>query len=179
MKYNIYEFVPYSFDKDYGQACNEYCELVPNDDDWIIIRDTDILSLTPSHMHKIREVINKYPDTGLFTCLTNRVKQKKQVADMSLFDNSDMKVHRRLALDLVNKPIDAPVIPYVISGYCMIFKKSTWKTVKGFKHGILGVDNNFSWRMRQHGFNVRLIKNVYYFHYYRMLEGINDKSHIK
>ena len=179
MSYDIYEVVPYSFEKDYGAACNKQCELIPNDNDWIVVRDTDVMSLTPSHLHKIKEAIDRHPETGLFTVLTNRVKQHKQVADMSLFENSDIKVHRQLALDLAAKPIDVPIIPYVISGYCMIFKKSTWKKVGGFKSGILGVDNNFSWRMRQHGFDVRLMKNVYYYHYYRHLEGVEWKGHLK
>jgi GT2 family glycosyltransferase len=178
-KFRIWEFIPYGFDLDYGSACNKYFELVPNDDDWVAIRDTDILSLTPAHMHKIRETIQKYPDTGLFTCLTNRVKQYKQVANMDLFENPDIRVHRDLALKLVNEPINAPVINYVISGYLMIMKKSTWKKIGGFPSGVLGVDNKVSYRIRQAGMEVRMMRNVYFFHYYRFNEGINDKSHLK
>ena len=177
--FRIWEFIPYSFDLDYGDACNKYFELVPNDDDWVAIRDTDILSLTPAHMHKIRETIIKHPDTGLFTCLTNRVKQNSQIADMSLFDNTDIKVHRELALKLEKAPIDAPIINYVISGYLMIMKKSTWKKIGGFPSGTLGVDNKVSYRVRQAGMDVRIMRNVYFFHYYRWLEGINWRGHLK
>lgn len=177
--YDVYEFVPYSISKNYGDACNKCFELVPNDNDWIIIRDTDALTLTPSHIHMIRRAIDMHPYTGMFTGVTNRVGQKRQVYDMKLFENLDAKVHRKIALELANKPLTFTEFDIPISGYMMIMKKSTWKEVGGFKDGILGVDTNISNKLRKENKKILMINNLYIYHYYRGLEGIGWKDHIK
>lgn len=177
MSYKIREFIPYSLIKDYGMACNE-CFFDLDDNDWGIIRDTDCLSLTPSHIHMVKKAIDMHPDTGMFIATTNRVGQKKQVHDMSLFENLDAKVHRKIALELVSKPLTFTEFNIPISGYFMCIKKSVLKEVGGFKSGILGVDTNISNKIRRSGRKILMIDNLYMFHYYRALEGTQYKDHI-
>jgi prolyl oligopeptidase PreP (S9A serine peptidase family) len=177
--YSIWQFQPYSLNKDYGDSCNKYFELVPSDDDWVVICDSDIMFLTPAHIHKIKEYIDAYPDTGLFTCFTNRVKQKLQVYDMKNFENPDVKFHQKLAVELSKKPMSVKELNIVISGYIMIMKKATWKLINGFPSGILGVDNKVSNRVMKAGLKILLMETVYGFHYYRMNTNINDASHIR
>lgn len=178
--YKVWEFIPYSIDKALGVAYNECFDLVPSDDDWVILTDADSLYLTPSHIHMVRRAIDKYPDAGMFVCKVNRVKRKAQVYDMKLFEDMDIKKHRRIALDLASKPLDCPEIGGDLGGYFMCLKKSTWKDMGGFKTtGILGVDTMASRRIREIGKVTRIINNLYKFHYYRWLEGINSKEHLK
>src|SRR5690606_25808907 len=46
-KRQIWYFVPGAGDKNLGAALNRHCELVPSDDDWILIRDNDTAFLHP------------------------------------------------------------------------------------------------------------------------------------
>lgn len=179
-EYDIYEIVPYGVDGNYGAACNHFVSLIPNDKDWVVIRDTDCLSLTPSHINMIKRAIDNRPEAvELLTCYTNRVGQKEQVYDLSLFGDTNVVSHRKLALDLASKPLSFKRLKIPISGYVMIFRKETWKEVGGFKSGVLGVDTNFSNKIRKFGYKIAVIENLYYFHYYRALEGTSSKDHIK
>jgi hypothetical protein len=177
-QYKVHQFQPYSIHGNYGEECRYYCDLVTNENDWIILADYDVMCLTPSHIHKIREYIDAYPDTGMFLPYVNRVKQHKQVYDMKLFDNPDVKVHKALADSLAKKPISVTELNIVISGYFMVFKKSTYTKV-GMPDGLLGMDNRFSHRMLKAGLKLRMMNTMYCFHYYRMNTGVNDKSHLK
>ena len=178
MSYKIIEEVPYGIDKDYGRACNEFFERIPNDNDWGIVRDTDCLTLTPSHIHMIRKAIEMHPDTGMFIGVTNRVGQKRQVHDMKLFEETDIRKHRQIALKLESQPLTFTEFNISISGYFMCIKKSVLKEAGGFKSGIIGVDTNISNKIRRLGKKILMINNLYIFHYYRWIEGVRDKSHI-
>jgi GT2 family glycosyltransferase len=178
MSYRVYQFQPYATDGNYGAEIKHYVDLVPNDEDWIIIADYDLMVLTPHHIHKIREYIDVYPDTGMFLPYTNRVKQKLQILDMSLFDNPNILVHRQKALDIAKQPISVTELNIVISGYFMIFKKATYKKIVP-PDGLLGCDNKISKRILNLGMKIRMMNTVYAFHFYRMDTGIKDKSHLK
>jgi GT2 family glycosyltransferase len=175
----IYEFSPYSLEGDYGKACNQYCAIVPNDEDWIAIKDGDVMHLTPKWGHVMQNAIDTFPNTGIFTCYTNRVKPKKHIARLESYNDPSMATHRNIAIELVLNPIPFSEFKRVISGHFMLFKKSTWNKVGGFKEGkILGVDNNFSWRVLMHGMKIRNINTMYVMHYYRFNEGIESTDHL-
>ena len=176
--YRVHQFQPYAIDGNYGAEIRYYCDLVTNEDDWIIIADYDVMCLNNHHIHTIRKYIDKYPDTGMFLPYVNRVKQKNQVLDANLFENPDVKVHKQLADSIDKKKISVTEINHVISGYFMIFKKSTYTKV-GMPDGLLGVDNRFSHRILKAGMKIRMMNTMYCFHYYRFLNGIKDKSHLK
>jgi hypothetical protein len=181
MSYKIWEFIPYGIeDRNYGRSCNEYCELVQNDDDWIVIRDTDCCSLTPAHMHVIKNAIENAPnDTGMLIPWSSRIGQKRQVYDMKHFDDPNMINHRKIALELVKQPLKYTEFNIPISGMIMIFKKSIWKKVNGFRDGLLGVDTTFSNRIRRSELKIYLVNQLYFMHYYRLLEGDKFKQHLK
>ena len=181
LSYKIWEFVPYGLeDKNYGRSSNEYCELIKNDDDVIIIRDTDCCSLTPSHVHVIKNAIENAPsDWGMLIPWSSRIGQKRQVYDVTEIENSDMRVHRDIALKLVKQPLKFIPFDRPISGMIMIFKKSTWKQVNGFRSGLLGVDTTFSNRIRRAGLKIYLVNQLYFMHYYRLNEGMSHKEHLR
>ena len=179
MSYKIWNFIPYSIEKDYGKAVNEYCELVPNDDDWIIVNDVDCLALTPANIHVFKNAIDNAPkDTGMLIPYCNRVGQLRQVYDKSQFDNPNIKDHRDIALKLAKQPLKYINFDIPISGLVMAFTKRTWKEVGGFRSGIKGVDTTHSNRIRKLGKKIYLVNQLYYFHYYRFNTHIKDVSHI-
>ncbi len=42
--------------------------LVRDPNDWVCMRDGDTMFMLPNWGHQIKHYIEKYPDTGLFTC---------------------------------------------------------------------------------------------------------------
>lgn len=178
--FNIWEFKPYGLDGNLGAAYNKYCRLVTNKHDWIVLWDCDTMVLTRGHEHIIHEAINRHDNVGLFTCYTNRVGTKDQVADMSMFDNPSISDHMKLADKLKKeKGSDVKYINHVISGHMMCFSKEVWEDVSGFRNGILGVDNKFSHAVLMSKRKIAVIEGVYCMHYYRFNEGIDNKNHLK
>lgn len=147
--------------------------LLPNDDDWMCFTDLDTCFLDPKDPEKIEYFIDKYPDTGIFTCYTNRVGNKYQLLNGIKSEDSDILNHIKIAKSISG---DCKEIKSIISGMCMIVKKSTWSKVGGFQNGLLGVDNKFSHIVLRYGMKIRLIESVYLFHVYRL--DTNSKSHL-
>lgn len=180
----IYHFIPYSLDKNIGIAYNTYCKLVPNDEDWIVIQDADVMILTPDYGHLLDKVTKMFPNTGMFTCYVNRIKPNtkniKQQLVYEMFQERDIIKHRQKALELYNtKQYSIKIISNIISGYMMMFQKKTWKEVGGFlEQGILKIDNDFSAKVIKSGKRILLLEGMYMLHYYRMLEGYKSKEHL-
>ena len=173
----IYFFTPFSFQLDLGSMYNHYCQLVPNDEDWICMIDHDVNFLNTRTAYQIQDITRKYPETGLFTCVTNRVGNPHQCYKKELSMNPDINYHKDIADKLMQEQYLTVIeSKRVISGLLMVFKKSTWKKVGGFKPGILTVDNDFSQKIMSKGLKVQIMIGVYVFHYYRLKEG---KKYIK
>jgi GT2 family glycosyltransferase len=174
----IYFFTPWSFEKDLGDAYNHYCSLIPNPDDWICVTDHDTLFLLPTTIPRIKKYIELYPNTGIFTCYTNRVGSKKQCYGHELSENPNILYHRDIAKKLEDtQEFNIAHIAGTISGFLMVFKKSTWEYLR-FRNGILKVDTDFSIKALRHNFTISLMKSVYVFHYYRLSEGRNHLQHL-
>lgn len=98
-----------------------------------------------------------------------------------MFYEPDVRNHRKRAEELyeqqvISKKYDIKLIRRSISGYCMLFKKSTWKKVGGFKKensqfkggGFFGVDSIFSYDVLSSGGIIGLMEGIYGFHCYRI-----------
>lgn len=178
----VYYFKPYSVEKDLGKAYNQYLELLPNDDDWACLIDGDVAFLIPDYGHLIQEVIGLYPDTGLFTCYTNRVGNLEQCYMGRISEDANMLNHRKIALMLSKEQRHKlKELKSIISGHVMIVQKKTWKEVGGFTedHGILAIDNKFSKKILKAGKTIQLMRGLYALHFYRLDTGRHDKSHLK
>lgn len=177
----IYYFTPADPTKKIGKVYNAHCESVPNNEDWICIRDGDTMFLTSNWSHIIKETIKRYPDTALFGCYTNRIGLDYQLAD-GFSENPDVTYHARKAQEQWEKygtecvEIDKPV-----AGMFMLFRRSVWTRVP-FKDDLVVGNKFFDWdfgeRVLKLGGKVRLMKGVYLFHFYRFLTGRQDKSHL-
>ena len=177
----IYYFTPYSLEKNIGKAYNQYMSLLPNDEDYGVLMDGDIMFLTFDWGHQIAEVIKKHPDAGIITCQTNRIAKNK--VQLYSEDSPDVLVHRLIAKDLDNKfRGQTRQIRQSISGFLMIIQKKTWEEVGKFPeipNKILDIDTRFSRMILNAKKTIYLMRGMYVFHYYRLAEGRKYKDHLR
>lgn len=175
---------PYTFDKRLGEAYNEACSRIPNGD-WICITDHDVM-MFGNIGHQIMNVINQINESDkdkLLTCVTNRIGTKQQLLEGIHIPHleADIAYHAFVAktLSISNTPIVTEIS--TCSGMLMVFKKSTWEKVKFIEdEAFLGVDTEFAKGVRALPYGQILRMNrIYVYHYYRLLEGIKNTSHLK
>jgi len=171
-KVTIYENTPYNNEKDLVKAYNSFMELIP-DDGWALFRDADTLFLDYHYNELFENAIVDNPDTFCFTCVTNRLNNKKQVYEE--YKGDDIKTHRAIAIKLRKKyghSCEILPLPPTLGGFCILLKKSVWKKIGGFKYWnskskILGVDNKLHEDLGKHNEPVKIIKGLYMYHWYR------------
>lgn len=177
----IYENTPYNNEKDLVKAYNSFMELIP-EDGWALFRDADTLFLDSHYNELFENAILNYPDTHCFTALTNRINNKFQLHDE--YKGDDINIHRKIASKLKEKngyECEELALPYYLSGFCILIKKSLWKKIKGFKtwnnkSKILGVDNKLHKDLIEHNESIKVIKGLYMYHWYR--GGTTNKTHL-
>ena len=171
--------IPYSTEKNLGQAYNEEMDMIP-DGDAACFMDGDTMFLTPDYGHIITSYYQKYPNSVL-TCWTNRIHQ---LAKGQLFDNpsSDIKDHLNFKQGVTTATrIDGPV-----SGFLLVVPKSVWLLhpfAETNKYNpdlpnLLGCDNEWTNRIRSHGIQVLRMDGLYIWHTYRLLSNGKDKTHL-
>lgn len=178
---------PYALDKDFFKAIDEDMARL-NDEEWGVIMDLDTMPLRPEFGFQLQAYINKYPDTGLFTCYASRCHYKPQIRKGTLTENPDILYHKRWADTIYNDlHLQVKKVDRRIAGHLMMIKKSTWKLIrddvqkrvldKGKQ--ILGVDTQISNVILQKGFNILLMRGVYLFHFLRFDKGYNYTKHLE
>lgn len=180
----IYYFTPF-IKNNLGQAYNHYCNLVPNDDDWITMIDGDVMQLHLDWGEKWSSILDNNPDAGIISCMTNRIGCPLQKVS-SMFHQTNLIEHRNFAKQLfdtyqysvksISRSQDYSVS--CMSGFFFSFKKSTWRIVSGFNDGILDVDTNFFKKVIQYK-PCYITQGFYVLHYYRLVEGKDFKQHLK
>lgn len=174
---------PYSTEKNIGKAYNEFCDIVPNENDWIVLQDGDICFLTPKWGQQIKETIKLYGEEfDLITCLTNRLARNIQRYKGEFSENHDMKHHALIAKELEDNhwcEIEDITKSKKVAGLLMIFKKSLWNKVK-FNENDPAFDDTFSKELIKRGCKFGLMKGLYVQHAYRILSEnpIGDRSHL-
>jgi GT2 family glycosyltransferase len=169
-------------DKNIGAGYNEEMELAP-DGSWVCFTDGDTCQVITDYGKHLEEYITRYPNVGLFTCMTNRVGQGYHLLNGRMDTNHDMLHHKRIAgqvvgnskyrLDILNN-IDAP-----LSGHLMLINKDVWKMVGGFIDGCLGVDNDIHQKCIRFGISVGLMRDFYLYHFYRGHKDYRDTAHLR
>lgn len=183
----IYHFQPYSTEKNLGKSYNDHIKLI-GDDDVAILTDGDTCWLTPDYGMVIAEYVAKYPDAVL-TCWTNRINEKAEQQYRGIDrSESDMVKHIEIANSFNKDRVHATPLDGFVSGFCLVVPKKIWNSVNGFAekqvyedrgpYNLLGVDNDFTNRVRAAGFPILRMESVYIWHTYRLLTGDHDKSHL-
>ena len=165
----IHYLFPYSTEKNIGKAYNDAIgSLIPEPNDWIVIKDGDAMFLTPEWGRQIDEV-SKTTDFDLIGCVTGRLRSKTQlykgrfdsVCNMYMnFDNA------REAESLFWGQVEEVSR---IAGMFMMFQYKTWQKVR-FQEGTVKADMAFNRNVKSLGGKVGIIKGLYCFHGYRLWE---------
>ena len=175
----IYYSNPYSTSKNFGKAINDFCKLVPNDDDWIVIQDGDIIYLTSDWGRRIEDALLNYGNEfGLIGCYTNRLRGKHQLHNKEFSNDHDLAKHYQIALSYTDSGIE-DIGVNGIAGFFMAFKKSTWIKAKGFKENTHVFDSLFNASVRNLGMKLGLIRSLYVYHGYRIWAGADAVNEIK
>ena len=161
---------PYCTRKDIGEALNEFCESVP-DDDWICLQDGDMMYLTPDWGKQIEEVIRKHGDSyDLFGCMTNRLGGRTQLVP-GMYDERDISKHYEKAVQLARDHwAEVEPLRVGVAGMFMLFKKSTWAKHRFTEGTYAGTkfDSQFGKSILRARGKIGLIKGLYVFHLYRI-----------
>lgn len=184
----IYKFQPFSTTKELGAEYNAHCQLVPNDDDWILILDWDVMLLLPCQYELMESAIKLYPDTDIFGAWTNRIGYQHQRLNLTTrrFEsgqNKNVNISDHIATAIYmwrqwpkGQCHDAPTI----AGFFMLFKKSYWLKNK-FQNEIINARGRlFDKQFCQSAKHMRIISGLYVFHQYRITQdNWRDQSHLK
>jgi GT2 family glycosyltransferase len=177
----IHVKTPYAEDKNLGRAYNKAFEDVEARD-WVCLIDHDVMFLTPDAIGLMYEYARSFPETGIFTCYTNRIHPlaADQLLDGRVNENTCIKYHSERAYNQKRFGISITQIDHVISGFLMLVSKQTWNRVKFPEHGkCLGVDNLFSQAVMNEGRKIYRMNSLYVWHSYRLMNGITNKEHLK
>lgn len=144
--------------------------------------DGDTMFLTPDYGHIINEYNRAYPDAVL-TCWTNRIHPLAQAQLRDDIRSSDVRDH----LSVPQGFTTATRIIGPVSGFLLVVPKHVWQAhrftevnvYRPDEPNLLGVDNEWTNKIRQHGVQVLRMDGLYVWHTYRLLSDGKDKSHLK
>lgn len=166
----IYYFSPYDAEGQIGRSHNRHCEIVPHDEDWICITDSDVLFLLSDTKKQIEDTIfmhgYRYDVIG---CLTNRIASPHQRFNkFEIEGNADITYHKKIAASLQLKN-GCNIVPTAINiaGFLMIFKKKTWEKYR-FSDNSIRFDSEFTDKVQADNGRLGIMTGVYVFHDYRL-----------
>jgi len=177
-KYNIFHVIPWNSSKNIGKSYNDMMKMVGTND-WVCFLDGDAVHTTSFFGSRIESVVSKNTQYSLFTCYTNRIGCKYQIAPGVDQRINDQQYHRNFGENLWNK-FNTEVIDVTkqspMSGVMLLVKKSSWELVGGFKEEkMLSVDNDIHIKFTKHGLKSGLMKGIYVQHWYRNGDSKNIK----
>jgi GT2 family glycosyltransferase len=179
----IHDIIPYSIDKNLGKAYNDAMALIP-DGDHVCFRDGDTCWLTPKYGVHLAEYVRLYPDAVL-TCWVSRIHERAEQQAPGNREQFDMREHLKLSELYKANLYRVTHLHGFVSGTCMVIPKSVWLKHKFAEkqvyedqgpHNLLGVDNDFTNRIRAAGIPVLRMDGIYIWHTYRLLT--NSKEHL-
>lgn len=178
---------------DLGKAYNAVMYRA-REDDWVCFIDHDAVFTTRTWYKQLCDAVEKHPDAGLFSVMTNRVGNPEQeiILDQGR-DNHDMKYHRKIGKEIADgvsptittasgsvlarmpeyMELDQSNSANWLSGVVMLTSKRAWSQVIrdkkiGFPEGyFMGLDNFYHEAQKRLGNPVFLLTRVYVYHWYR------------
>lgn len=170
---------PFARDKNLANAYNSEFENCP-EGDWLCFIDHDVAFLTPDAIDIMYTYIEKFPQTGIFTCFCNRLHPLAQSQLFLGSPSGDFDVKTWAYRARIQSKVETTVteIKHPISGFLMLVSKDTWKEIKFRGPGCLGVDNTFSSDVLHSGRKIYRMDRILVWHSYRM-EDISSKAHLR
>ena len=175
---------PFSVDRNLGKVYNEEMEMIPDNDAACFI-DGDLCFLTPDYGKILNDYVNAHPESVLI-CQTNRIHELSKFQNANMPD-ADIKDCIRHAEYVRNNPYAVTKVPAVgsISGFLLVVPKSVWdkhkfsevNTYKPGQPNLLGVDNEWTNRIRANGVEILRMEKLFVWHSYRILTG--SKAHLQ
>lgn len=180
----IFSISPAAVDFRYGKQLNQHIECFP-DDSWILVTDRDSAFLGDRYSQIIHQAIQDHPDCSLFTCQTNRLREKRRCYRGEISKNRDIVEEFKIARDLERKFFKDPdFIKYQeigshVAGLMWLFPKKTWFKNKFDNHPIFYDNQSFDvrWSNKIKGQKI-MIMGLYIWHYYRMHKQKSDFRHL-
>lgn len=181
MEMSIHFPIPYRLDKNLGMAYNDEFKKV-GDDDYVCLRDYDTLFLLPETIADIYGYVQKFPDIDLFTCYGNRNhwSLKEQILGGEISNDTDINHHIDLAIKQREQLYQVTEIKGHLSGFFMLMSKRLWKEMQFYENRkCLGVDIQFSLRLRNRKKFAYRMEGVYIWHTYRLKQGVHSRKHLE
>ena len=179
--------VGWDTNKNIGRSLNRQIERM-GEDEWVVVTDGDACFMTPYFGKIIEDAIMRYPDTSLFGCYTNRIGLNYQTIDGQISENYNALYHKRIAEDRANKYwSQCHKIDSTVAGFFMCFPRKVWEDNKfneelfdatGYNGKGALFDYLFCEKLIKENHNIRLIRGLYMFHFYRAGEE-NPRRSIK
>jgi GT2 family glycosyltransferase len=163
----IHYISPYSVTKDIGGEYNARISELP-EDCWVCLLDHDAMFLHPDSKKQIYEIVSK-GEYQVYGVVTNRLASKHQLYFGHFSENTNIADHFNIASDLHETYYGKVVrTKKDIAGLCMLFRKSTWLMVGGFKLNSISLDRDFCDDVKSRGGRLGIMQGVYMFHLYRL-----------
>lgn len=171
----IWFFTPYSFEKKLFDAWDQYMNLIDDPEDWACMMDGDVFFFHRNFGHILQQYIDKYPDTGIFSCYASRTGGSWMLPPNNIKNNINILRHKRMADSIFRKHhLQVIDLNKKVHGHLMLIKKATWLQIRDSvkeqtkENKILGIDVRVSNKVLKIPKKIRLMKGVYIFHYYRL-----------
>lgn len=172
--------IPYSTTKNLGLAYNQQMALIP-DGDAACFLDYDVQLLTPDAGAIIQKYAEQNPNAVL-TSFTNRIHplNTEQLLNGKLDDNPNMNRHLIIAKQQAAYEHTVTPIHNHFSGFLFVCPKHIWEQYPFPENGgCLGVDTEWFKLLKRNNVPVLRMNRVYVWHTYRLLQGINNKEHLR
>ena len=162
--------IPYSDERNLGEAHNQFMDLLP-EDGWGCLLDHDVMFTTREWHRQLTEAVLLQPE-GTFCAMTNRIKCPFQLLDGGAhLKNHDIKYHRALGAKLLAEKggnlLDVTDEPRTPSGFLMCLSKRAWRDAGGFPDGLHLMDKRMWTALRLVGYHIYVIEGLYLYHWHR------------
>lgn len=161
----IYPMMPFDLGMNLGAAYNASMEALP-DGAWAAFLDHDAMWTTRAWYRQIDEAIAFLPEAGAFTAMTNRIASPwQQIGDR---ENHDMRHQRRFGAErMAVRTILDVTDTNGLGGVVLCLSKESWRRAGGFVDGMLCVDHQIHFALRDAGLRVYMIEGLYVYHWRR------------
>lgn len=168
--FNIYYSTPYSTVKDIGGANNDFIQHLP-EDAWVCITDGDAMFLDPDWGRTVNDIVRLHGSAfGLIGCTTNRLGANKQLYNQRWSEDMNMRNHYEIAKQLTKEHGATVDVIDSVAGVFMLFPRTVWAQVGGFKRHRFDADTCFSRDIAKAGYKIGIARGVYMMHAYRVWE---------